>query len=286
MSEVKWIKITTDMFEDEKIDFIESLPESDSIIVMWVRLLTLAGKCNSGGSIFLTETIPYTDEMLAHKFRKPINTVRLALDTFSKLGMIETTIQGLYITNWNKHQNIEGLEKIRVQNKLRAAKYRENKKLLKESNVTNNVTVTQSNGTELDIDKELELDIDIDKSIEPKKIIVKKEVSKEKPYTHDFEEFYNLYPNGFNKAQTFKNWKALLKTETKENILLATNNYLKYIADNKTEKQFITRSTNFIGQHQDYLGYLDYKDVVTNKKVEVVNNGNEELSKMYTRKLF
>ena len=62
------------MFEDEKIDFIESLPESDAILVIWIKLLTLAGKCNAGGFIFLTEKIPYTTEMLAHKFRRPINT--------------------------------------------------------------------------------------------------------------------------------------------------------------------------------------------------------------------
>ena len=68
MAEVKWIKITTDMFEHEKLDFILSLPESDAIIIIWIRLLTLAGKVNVGGYVFLTENIPYTEEMLAHKF--------------------------------------------------------------------------------------------------------------------------------------------------------------------------------------------------------------------------
>ena len=60
MSEIKWIKITTGMFQDEKIDYIESLPEADAILIIWIKLLTLAGKCNSNGFIFLTENIPYT----------------------------------------------------------------------------------------------------------------------------------------------------------------------------------------------------------------------------------
>lgn len=155
MREVKWIKITTSMFEDEKIDFIDSLPEADAILVIWVRLLTLAGKCNANGYIFLTENIPYTDEMLAHKFRRPLNIVRLALDTFRKLGMIEINEKGIYLCNWEKHQNVEGLEKIREQTRKRVQRYREKQKLL-ECNVTSNVTVTQGNETDIDIEEELE----------------------------------------------------------------------------------------------------------------------------------
>ena len=41
-SEIKWIKIVTDIFDDEKILLIESLPEADTIIVVWFKLLTLA----------------------------------------------------------------------------------------------------------------------------------------------------------------------------------------------------------------------------------------------------
>lgn len=161
MSEVKWIKITTDMFEDEKIDFIQSLPESDSMIIIWVRLLTLAGKCNHNGYIYLTENIPYTDDMLAHKFKKPLNIVRLALQTFERLDMIEVTDKGLLLTNWSKHQNIDGLEKIRLQTKERVAKFRDKQKQLTDGNVTSNATVTDGNETEEEVDIEKEIDIKI-----------------------------------------------------------------------------------------------------------------------------
>jgi predicted phage replisome organizer len=152
MAEVKWIKITTDMFEDEKIDFIESLPEADTLIVIWIKLLTMAGKCNSGGYIFLTDTIPYDDEMLAHRMRRPINVVKLALGTFQKLGMVHVDGNGLVITNWAKHQNVQGLDLIREQNKLRQKRFREQQKLL-----DSNVTVTLSNTIEED--KERDKDI-------------------------------------------------------------------------------------------------------------------------------
>ena len=153
MAEVLWIKITTTMFEDEKIDFIESLPEGDTILIVWIKLLTQAGKINSNGFIYLTENIPYTDDMLAHKFKRPITIIRLALSTLKKLEMIEYDNDGfLKISNWEKHQNIEGLEKIREQTKKRVAKHRKLKQL-KASNDTSNVTVTHSNETDIDIEK-------------------------------------------------------------------------------------------------------------------------------------
>lgn len=163
MGEVKWIKITTNMFEDEKIDFIESLPEADAILVIWVKLLTLAGKCNANGFIFLTENIPYTDEMLSHKFRRPLNTVKLALQTLERLKMIEFNNEGyLKITNWEKHQNVEGLERIREQTRKRVAKHRAKKMLEEGKKDECNVTVTLRNATE----EEGDIDIDIDKDKE------------------------------------------------------------------------------------------------------------------------
>ena len=47
MADVKWIKITTDIFDDEKILLIESLPDAYSIITVWFKLLCLAGKHTS-----------------------------------------------------------------------------------------------------------------------------------------------------------------------------------------------------------------------------------------------
>lgn len=129
MAELKWIKINVSMFDDEKIKFIETIPNADTILVIWMKLLTQAGKCNAGGYVMLTENIPYTDEMLANLFNRPLNTIRLALDTFRRLGMIEWDENGIELANWEKHQNIEVLDKIREQNRLRQAKHREQKLL-------------------------------------------------------------------------------------------------------------------------------------------------------------
>lgn len=95
-------------------------------------------------------------------------------------------------------------------------------------------------------------------------------------YTPDFEEFYSLYPNPWNKVQTFKNWNSLIKKgECKENIILATKDYIRYIKVNNIERKYIVRSTNFIGQHQEYKGYLNETKPIKEKcpKIRVIEGG-------------
>ena len=128
-SDVKWIKIVTDVFDDEKILMIETMPECDTIIVIWFKLLCLAGKQNNGG-VFQMGQIPYTDEMFAAIFRRPINTVRLALNTFEKFGMIEIIRDTVTIPNWGKHQSLDAYEKKKERDRERIARKRAEQKAL------------------------------------------------------------------------------------------------------------------------------------------------------------
>ena len=155
MADVKWIKITTDMFDNRKIRHLRRLPDGNNIVLIWVMLLTMAGRCNSGGMIFLTENIPYTPKMLADELDFEENTVRLALDALEQLNMIVTNSGFFSIAGWDEYQNIEGMEKIREQNRLRQAKFKAKQKLLPD-NVTDNVTITQGNATDKEEDKDKE----------------------------------------------------------------------------------------------------------------------------------
>lgn len=174
MAEVKWIKISTDIFNDEKILLIESMPEADSIIAIWFKLLCMAGKQNNGGVFMLNDKMPYTEEMFATIFRRPLNTVRLALSTFENFGMVEIINNAYTIPNWEKHQSLDKLEQAKEKNRQRVAAHRERQKLLAQCNDYSNVTVAQSNG--------IEEDKDIDKDIEIKKESKKKA---SKPTSYD-----------------------------------------------------------------------------------------------------
>lgn len=132
MSRVKWIKLAIDMFDDEKIKIIDSMPERNLIHYVWIRLLVQAGKTNSTGDIFLNENIPYTKEMLSIIFNRSIHEIELSLKVLSDLGMIEIDENDfINISNWEKHQNIEGMEKIREQTRKRVENHRNKKKLEK-----------------------------------------------------------------------------------------------------------------------------------------------------------
>ena len=143
MADVKWIKITTDIFNDEKMMLIEQLPDADTIIVIWFKLLCMAGRDNNNGIFVMNNKMPYTEEMLSVLFRRPISTVRLALSTFEAYGMIDIIDDVITLPNWEKHQNIEGMERIREQTRVRVAKHREKQKQL-----ACNATVALGNATD------------------------------------------------------------------------------------------------------------------------------------------
>lgn len=130
MADVKWIKITTDMFDNRKIRHLRRLPDGNNIVLIWVMLLTMAGRCNANGMIFLTENIPYTPKMLADELDFEENTVILALEALGQLNMIVTESGYFTIAGWEEYQNIEGMDKIREQNRLRQKRKREKQKTL------------------------------------------------------------------------------------------------------------------------------------------------------------
>ena len=154
MSDVKWIKITTDIFDDEKMYAIETMPDGQLMELIWFKLLCLAGKCNNHGFLMINNKIAYTDEMLSMVFRVEVGSVTRALTLFQQLDMIEVVDNAYMIANWDKHQNEKGLEDLRAKQRERTRRCREKQKQEKLAlenkgcNVTCDVTDTlQSNVT-------------------------------------------------------------------------------------------------------------------------------------------
>ncbi len=128
MSEIKWIKLTTDMFDNRKIKHLRRLPDGNNIVLIWVMLLTMAGRCNAGGMIFLTENIPYTPKMLADELGFEEATVQLALTALENFNMVAMNHGHFSIAGWDEYQNIEGMEKIRESKRLAQARWRAKQK--------------------------------------------------------------------------------------------------------------------------------------------------------------
>ena len=166
MAEVKWIKLCTDIFSNRKIRQIESMPEGDAIIVVWLKLLTLAGETNAGGMVYFSKSIPYTEQMLATAFNRPLATVQLALRTFEAFGMIEIVDNFINIPNWEKYQSIDRLAEIREYNRLAQQKRRERLRAENEAETKNSHVNDDVNDMSMTSQRCHETDIDIDKDKE------------------------------------------------------------------------------------------------------------------------
>ncbi len=245
MSNVRWIKIVTDIFDDEKILLIESMPESDSLIVIWFKLLCMAGKINNGGVMMLNDKIAYTDEMISTIFRRPLNTIRLAFKTFESLGMILIVNNTITIPNWSKHQSLDQLEKRNQYMKEYMKKYRSEQASLasgkdKAKSKLNCKPNSKSNVNSLDIEGELEEELEIEEDI-----------------YGDVLDYLNKKTDK-NYQSNSKSTKRLINARIKENFTLED---FKKVIDNKVaswkddEKMntYLRPSTLFGTKFESYL---------------------------------
>lgn len=205
-SDVKWIKLKIDMFDDEKIKVIQNMPDGDALLVIWIRLLTLAGKTNDGGYLYLSENLPYTEDMLAIILGKNLSTIRLALKTFEQLKMIESDVKGIYLVNFDRHQNLSRLEAIREYNKEKQRQSRERKKLNSSQKLS--LTSQECQSTEQDIDKEQDIEVD------------KEQLKDRESYSCclNLDEVFNTYQNEIGLlsptvSETFSSYTGEISTE-------------------------------------------------------------------------
>ncbi len=169
---IPFFKTDLDILNDSKIKMLRKMPEGDTLFVLWIGLLSLAMKANNPGTVELGKGIPFTADMLAAELDIKISTIRMGIELFRKLKMIDILgKETIYITNFEKHQNLEKIRLGREATRKRVAKHREKVKLLVEANSNRyngdcNANVTKDNfncnGTDIELDKDKDKDIDID----------------------------------------------------------------------------------------------------------------------------
>lgn len=238
MAEVKWIKITTDIFDDEKILLIESLPEADSIIVIWFKLLCLAGKMNNSGVFMLNDKVAYTDKMLSTIFRRKESTVKLAIETFVQFGMVEVVDDVITIPNWGKHQDLDKLESRKEYMREYMQEYRakQKDKICKVNSKVN----SKVNVNTLD-------NISISNSTSKNNISI------------SFEDIYKEYPRKGEKKKAFSCFQTRLKEGySEEELLIATKNYAEQCKKEKREQRYIKLASTFFGVNTPFVDYLPH----------------------------
>lgn len=297
MAEINWIKLSTSLPDNRKIKRIRKLPDGNNVILFWVFLLTRAGESNKSGGVFLTDTLPYSEEDLSADFDFSIEFVHFAILTLEKYSMITRYDDILFIKNWEDYQAIEGMDKIREQNRVRQARFKEKQKQITLGNVTDNVTnndeVTEGNAT----DTELELEIDIentnpdekqqlglkenkaytmDSQVRLGKDRLDEDNTNEKGSKNELEERFNdlwkEYPNKKGKNNAFKAYKKAVEDGVTDEVILdGIRRYNKEIQLKKTEKKYIAYGSTWFNQKRWEDDYItnDYSN-----KEEKTNNAN------------
>ena len=226
---IHWLHLDVDILNDEKIDVIRSMPEGDSIFVVWIGLLCLAMKCCDGGYLYVTHGIPYTPAHLARIFKLGKSIVDKAIQAFEGLGMLSTHEgTAIEIINFEKHQGINTLERLREISRRSSAKHRE--RLKNDAN---------------DAPKRLENKI---KSKRERVTVTSPLDAKQQGY---FDEFWSLYPKKVGKKTALQKWSKLKPNEKLfEEIMRGLRNYIQTEQWQREGGQFIPNPETFLNQER------------------------------------
>lgn len=288
MAEVKWIKIVTDIFDDEKILLIESLPDADAIIVIWFKLLCFAGKQNNKGVLMLNDKIAYTDEMLATIFRRKKSTVKMALQVFEEFGMIEIVNGVITIPNWEKHQTLDAYEKKKIRDKMYSQERRKKQRLI--ANKSDDPSSDSSSDKSSDLSSDCSPDVVV--SDKEKEREEEKEKENNKNNVHSgasakqitnteintfFDSIWELYPVKKGKGQVSDSKRRALYNIGFEEISRAIDRYLTELQKDAAWRKPQNGSTFF---NSGYVDYLD-DNFVPDKKPEVQANTYQQQQSSY-----
>lgn len=129
MFDVSWIKLSTSIFSNPKIQIILRHEFGAKYFVIWIYLLTFAGVINDEGKVYLTKDIPLQIEDFAAALGYELLVIREAFQLFELYSMISIDKKGIIqITNWDKYQNVDRLAELREYNRLAKQRERERKK--------------------------------------------------------------------------------------------------------------------------------------------------------------
>ncbi len=266
-----WIKLRTNFFSREDIDFLLSQKNGAEYVVLY-QMLCLNTANNQGrletkmGEII----IPYNAEKIVRDCKYfDIDTVNVAMSLYKKLGIIyEEEDRVLKISNYDEMVGSEAGNS----NAQRQKRFRERQKQLKlnvtnsndvnnESNITINNEEYRDKSIEyrdkiLDIDKEIEIDnntsLPVPTSPSEKNVLLQ--------YENEFEKLWNLYPNKKGKSKSLTKYiLARKKGTTYEQVLKGINNYIEYIKKNKISLQYIKHGDTYFN-NQCWLDEYEHEN--------------------------
>ena len=223
-----WIKLKTDFFNQETIDFLLSQKNGCEYIVLYQMLcLNTANKNGKMCSKIGEMIIPYNIEKIIRDTKYfDFDTVTIALELFKKLGLVyEENDKILKITNFNEMVGSEASNS----NAQRQKRFRERQKQLKLSVTDSNVDSNAKNNEEIEIDirdrdKSIDKDINIEnnninsptKAVQCKEIIDYLNLKANTQYRHNIKKTQSLINARFNENFTIEDFKKVIDNKVNE----------------------------------------------------------------------
>ncbi|NRT35157.1 putative phage replisome organizer [Clostridium beijerinckii] len=274
MADIKWIKLATNMHDDEKMKLIDAMPNRDTIHYVWIRILLLGGKLNANGKVFLSEEKPLTAKMLAVLFSRPLEDIKIALKVLSNFGMIEIdSNKVIRIVNWDKHQNIEGMERVREQNRKRVENHREKKKEEKNAAKSNKEETQEDQILEEHIDLETNQDLNENVELEERNNLERKK---------DYSRNSSIEENkALGKNDILENWgvREEISEDTaiddKSNTVTNTANIIS-IMETSDNNCTVTKNTSNVTVTQQNKKEIENKKKNKKEKKEIDKDKNIE----------
>ena len=220
-----WIKLKTDFFNQDTIDFLLSQKNGCQYIVLY-QMLCLNTANNEGklATNIGEMIVPYDVNKIVRDTKYfDFDTVTVALELFKKLGLVYKEEESiLKITNFEEMVGSE------VSSAKRVREHRERKKMLQ-----CNTDVTQ----EIEKDKEIE-NRDKILDINKENLYISSSKSKDNEILkEEFEKLWKLYPKKVGKDKSFTKYKKYRTAKgneycTYEEVLSGLERYLDYIKVN------------------------------------------------------
>lgn len=197
MSENKkyyWLKLKDDFFEDDTIQFIEEQKNGILYVNFYLKLCLKSLKTEGNLIRLVGENfIPYDIESLSRLTNTPVDTVRVAMELFKKIGIVKIQETGEIYMAQIKEMIGSETDKAEIMRRKRAV----------DKLSSNNVTqMLPERYPEIEIEKEKEKEIDIELKKEIELDLKKdKKKTKENEEVEEIKNIYNQYCTNLSEVQ-------------------------------------------------------------------------------------
>lgn len=128
MTDVKWIKLPVDFFEQMSARMILNMEMGEKILLIWIKLLCLAGKANRAGAILSEGGRGIGSKILPMVLGEDEGVVCNAVVTLKRLGIIAEKRGVICLVGFDEEQSLEELNRQKELTRARVKRYRERKR--------------------------------------------------------------------------------------------------------------------------------------------------------------